>query len=100
MSCAAFVVTLALALTQTGGAGAKETMSEANFIERQETLEVSGVRIPAAITEPRDRTPKAGIVLIPGSLFSDVDGNYPVWNFKPHMNADVARQLAEAGYAV
>jgi alpha-beta hydrolase superfamily lysophospholipase len=97
MHCAIIFVTLALVVAQAGG---KQTVNETNYVERSEIIEVSGVRIPAAVTEPRGRTPKAGIVLVPGSLFSDVDGNYPVWNFRPHIYADLARQLAEAGYAV
>ncbi|WP_229205963.1 S9 family peptidase [Duganella sp. Leaf126] len=37
---------------------------------------------------------------MPGSLFSDVDGNYPTMNMRPHAYADLARQLCARGFAV
>jgi hypothetical protein len=72
----------------------------ADFVERPLTLEVDGVRIPAALTVPGTGQPVAAIVLIPGSLFIDVDGNLPFMNLYPRMNADLAQQLAAWGHAV
>ena len=74
-----------------------------SFTERPLALEVDGVRIPAALTLPAlpaVTDPVAAVLLLPGSLFSDVDGDYPSWNLRPHMYADLARQLAARGHAV
>jgi predicted alpha/beta hydrolase len=62
-------------------------------------LEVDGYQIPAALTLPEGK-PDWAILLIPGSLFLDIDGNFPTWNIFPHTYADLANQLAELGYAV
>ena len=73
-------------------------------IEQSCTLHAAGYRIPAALTLPARRdaaTPLASaILLVPGSLFSDVNGDYPAWNAFPHTNAHLAHQLAERGHAV
>src|SRR6476620_12190171 len=37
---------------------------------------------------------------IPGSLFSDVNGDYPTWSSFPHVYAHLARQLSARGHAV
>jgi pimeloyl-ACP methyl ester carboxylesterase len=68
--------------------------------ERQLTLKVSGWQIPAALTLPSDGSPASAILLIPGSLFSDVNGDYPAWNLFPHVYAHLARQLSARGHAV
>ncbi|MBO0796589.1 MAG: hypothetical protein J2P36_37360, partial [Ktedonobacteraceae bacterium] len=59
-----------------------------------------GARIPAVLTLPEDGSARWLVVIIPGSMFSDVDGNYPDAHMKPHMYADLARQLAQRGHAV
>lgn|SRR6185312_13353166 len=71
-----------------------------DFLETPLTLEVDGLRFPARLTVPAAGDPASAILLIPGSLFIDVDGDYPSWNVHPHMYADLARQLAARGHAV
>ncbi|HEY3568138.1 MAG TPA: alpha/beta hydrolase [Thermoanaerobaculia bacterium] len=73
---------------------------KADFTETPLTLEVDGLRFPARLTVPAAGDPVAAIVLIPGSLFIDVDGDLPSFNLHPHMYADLARQLAARGHAV
>src|SRR5512138_875007 len=68
------------------------------------TICVPGWEIPAALTlptslEPGELLPSA-ILLVPGSLFSDVNGDYPSWNVFPHVYAHLARQLSARGHAV
>ncbi|HYH83358.1 MAG TPA: alpha/beta hydrolase [Longimicrobium sp.] len=77
-------------MTNTIDAGAVE--------QRALTLEVEGIAFPAVLALPPG--PLAGaVLLIPGSLFSDADGDYPAWNMRPHVYAHLARQLAAAGWA-
>lgn len=68
------------------------------------TLSVRGWAIPAALTlpsEPPDHAElSSAILLVPGSLFSDVNGDYPAWNSFPHVYGHLARQLAARGHAV
>ncbi len=40
------------------------------------------------------------MLLIPGSLFSNVDGDYPSWNMFPRVYAYLAEQMAERGLVV
>src|ERR1051325_6611612 len=68
--------------------------------ERRLTLAVSGWEVPAALTLPPGRPPESAILLVPGSLFSDVNGDYPAWNMRPHVYAHLARQLSTRGHAV
>jgi pimeloyl-ACP methyl ester carboxylesterase len=63
-------------------------------------LEAEGYQIPAALTMPEEQEVKWSIVLIPGSMGNDVDGNYPEIHMNPHMYADLSRQLAGQGHAV
>jgi uncharacterized protein len=81
------------------------------YIEHAATLESSGWRIPAALTLPvpvpaatsarADGAPMpSAILLVPGSLFSDVNGDYPAWNSFPHVYAHLAHQLSARGHAV
>jgi hypothetical protein len=74
------------------------------WIEYPSTLTVSGWNIPAALTLPAPRDPskpvESAILLVPGSLFSDVNGDYPAWNVFPHASADLAHKLAAHGHAV
>jgi uncharacterized protein len=69
------------------------------------SFEAGGIRIPAALTLPPRKTPRWGIVLVPGSFNNDIDGNYSYadgnpFELRPHTNADLARQLADHGHAV
>jgi len=62
------------------------------------TLRVPGYDVPAALTLPEG--PLSGAALIvPASLFSDVDGNYVTWNSFPRTNAYLAEGLAGRGIA-
>src|SRR5580765_1073461 len=73
-----------------------------SYIEHACTLRVPGWEIPAALTLPAaasEPLPSA-ILLVPGSLFSDVNGDYPAWNIFPHVYAHLARQLSSLGHAV
>lgn len=72
----------------------------AAYVEESHHLEAVGQRIPAALTLPSGREPTGAVVLVPGSLFLDVDGNMPTFNARPHAYADLARQLAGRGVAV
>jgi uncharacterized protein len=68
------------------------------------TIRVPGWGIPAALTVPSsleagEPLPSA-ILLVPGSLFSDVNGDYPSWNVFPHVYAHLAHQLSARGHAV
>lgn len=80
-----------------------ETTSDTSYVEHSCTLAVSGWEIPAALTVPAShdeaRLPSA-ILLIPGSLFSDVNGDYPAWNSFPSVYKHLARQLSARGHAV
>ncbi len=67
--------------------------------ERDATVTVSGVEIACRITMPQG-TARGAVLLVPGSLYSDVDGNYPSMNMRPHAYADLARLLGERGFAV
>lgn len=73
-------------------------------IEERTTLEVPGYAIPAAITLPPGWNPAtelpSGVLLVPGSLFCDVNGDFPTWNSFPHVYAHLARQLSAKGHAV
>lgn len=83
----------------TGLATATENSAQAlDLKETAGTVVVQGVEIPYRLTMPDH--PQGAILLIPGSLFSDVDGNYPAMGLAPHTYADLARQLGAKGYAV
>jgi pimeloyl-ACP methyl ester carboxylesterase len=69
------------------------------FREEDATVTVAGVEIACRLTLPIG-TPAGAVLLLPGSLYSDVDGNYPSMNLKPHAYADLAKQLGERGFAV
>lgn len=71
----------------------------AMFHEEDATVTVAGVEIACRLTLPGG-TPEGAVLLLPGSLYSDVDGNYPSMNLKPHAYADLAKQLGEHGFAV
>ena len=73
-------------------------------IEELTKLEVPGYAIPAAITLPGNWTAErelpSAVLLVPGSLFCDVNGDFPTWNSFPHVYAHLARQLSAKGHAV
>src|SRR5437016_698678 len=73
---------------------------EQQYQEERFMLEAEGYQLPAALTVPEGQVVRWSVVLIPGSMGSDVDGNYPEMHMNPHMYADLARQLAELGHAV
>lgn len=93
-------LTFFLTLTLNAPLFAGGTTMPTELVETPLTLEVDGLRLPARLTLPASGEPISAIVLIPGSLFSDVDGDYPAWNIHPHMYADLSRQLAARGHAV
>lgn len=63
------------------------------------TLSLPGWDIPAALTLP-DGPPASAVLLVPGSLFSDVNGDYPEWKSYPHVYAHLANKLSALGHAV
>ena len=67
--------------------------------ERNTDVIVSGVSIPCRLSLPAGQA-NGAVLIIPGSLYSDVDGNYPSINFHPHAYADLAKQLYARGFAV
>ncbi len=73
---------------------------EHQYREEHFMLEAEGYQLPGALTLPEGQDVRWGVVLIPGSMGSDVDGNYPEMHMSPHMYADLARQLAGHGHAV
>lgn len=79
-------------------------MTTTSWQEIPSIIRVPGWEIPAALTLPTtlrdgELVPSA-ILLVPGSLFSDVNGDYPSWNVFPHVYAHLARQLSARGHAV
>ncbi len=60
------------------------------------SLIVDGVRVPGKIMRPAG-VARATLLMLPGSLFSDVDGDYPTWNIRPHVYRDLAQQFAARG---
>jgi uncharacterized protein len=77
-------------------------MTDTNeYAEHACTLATHGWAIPAALTLPTATTEVASaILLVPGSLYSDVNGDYPSWSSFPHVYAHLARQLSARGHAV
>lgn len=75
-----------------------ETMDAAPAVEHAIRLEVEGMSFPAVLSLPAGSLAGA-VLLVPGSLFSDADGDYPAWNLRPRVYAHLARQLAAAGWA-
>jgi pimeloyl-ACP methyl ester carboxylesterase len=67
--------------------------------EHDATVTVAGVEIACRLTAPVGSA-RGAVLLVPGSLYSDVDGNYPSMNWRPHAYADLARQLGERGFFV
>lgn len=71
----------------------------ARVAEERLLLNAAGYTLQARFTPPQG-VPLAAILLIPGSLFVNVDGDFPAWNVFPHSQAHLARQLSERGFAV
>lgn len=71
----------------------------AGVAEFRLNLEVSGVRMPAVMALPKEGPLHSAILLVPGSLWIDVDGNMPAFGIYPHVYADLSRQLARHGHA-
>ena len=72
-----------------------------NYTEHLSPLRVNGWEIPTALTLPSAGGPlPSAVLLIPGSLFSDVNGDYPAWNSFPRVYAHLAQQLSALGHAV
>jgi pimeloyl-ACP methyl ester carboxylesterase len=69
---------------------------EQRYREERFLLEAEGYQLPAALALPQGQEVRWGIVIVPGSMGNDVDGNYPGMQ----MNPDLARQLAARGHAV
>ncbi|MFZ5636586.1 MAG: alpha/beta hydrolase [Pseudomonadota bacterium] len=91
-----FFLRLGMTATMMAAAGA----GAANEV-REEPLDlvVSGVSIPCRLSWPAE-APTGAALLLPGSLYSDVDGDFPTMNMRPHAYADLAGQLAERGILV
>lgn len=66
--------------------------------EEDASVVVDGVRIVGKIARPAGAV-RAAALILPGSLFSDVDGDYPSWNVRPHALRDIAHQFAARGVA-
>jgi len=62
------------------------------------TLHIPGYDVPSALTLPEGVVAGA-VLLVPGSLFCDVDGNFPTWNSFPRTYAHLAEGLASRGLA-
>jgi uncharacterized protein len=77
-----------------------QKMMEQQYREERFVLEAEGYQFPAALTLPEGQAVGWSVVLLPGSMGNDVDGNYPGMHMDPHMYADLARQLAGRGHAV
>lgn len=92
-------------VTGAAAAAAPATTHQGTDMNHQESsisncaLEVSGIRSPCRIDWPQGQ-PLAAVVLIPGSLFLDVDGNLPLWQAYPNTYRDLAAMLARRGYVV
>ena len=69
------------------------------FSERDTYVTVAGVEIVCRLTIP-EPAPEGAVLLLPGSLYSDVDGDYPAMNLRPHAYADLAAQLGGRGFVV
>ncbi|WP_446652855.1 alpha/beta hydrolase [Blastomonas sp.] len=66
--------------------------------ESDALVTVSGVEVACRLRLAAG-APKGAVLILPGSLYSDVDGNYPAMNLRTHAYADLARQLAARGFA-
>jgi hypothetical protein len=60
-------------------------------------LLTTGFAIPCRLARPAGAA-RGAVLILPGSLFSDVDGDYPAMGMRPHAYADIAGQLAGLGW--
>jgi pimeloyl-ACP methyl ester carboxylesterase len=67
--------------------------------EEDASVTVAGVEIVCRLTRPAGIV-RGAVLLLPGSLYSDIDGNYPSMNLHPHAYADLAHQLGWRGFVV
>lgn len=77
----------------------------ASIAEQEVTFDVDGMRIPAVLSRPEQGGVIWSVLIIPGSFYNDVDGNYLRGDGNPfeartHVYADLARQLSARGHAV
>lgn len=96
------ILVTAAVMALTGGEKDKP-MTTQKMTEIRFSGTVDGVNIPAVLTKPEHAV--AALLLIPGSLNSDVDGNYaPMFPGQPatapHAYKDLAEQLTTAGIMV
>ncbi len=64
-----------------------DTLPVTAWSEHATTLDAPGWAIPAALTVPTsdDGHVASAILLVPGSLSCDVNGDFPAWNSFPHV---------------
>lgn len=93
------VAAIAPAAAASASASASIAASATASAEQDVSVTVAGVEIVCRYTAPAGAT-RGAVLLLPGSLYSDVDGNYRMMHLRPHAYADLARQLGERGYAV
>ena len=92
-----------LILTLREGVGCSHDRHDSSTSSIRARSQTHGWNIPAALTLPASADASelpSAILLVPGSLFSDVNGDYPSWNSFPHVYAHLARQLSARGHAV
>lgn len=67
---------------------------------REEAFDLitTGFAIPCKLAWPAG-APKGAVLILPGSLFIDVEGDMPSMGLHPHAYADIAGQLAALGWA-
>lgn len=82
-----------------GMLGSSPSASGATPREEEANVVVFGVEVVGRITHT-EQPARGGVLLIPGSLYSDIDGNYPSMNLRPNVYADLARQIAAQGFIV
>jgi len=61
-------------------------------------LLTAGFAIPCKLARPAGAA-KGALLILPGSLFIDVDGDMPFMGIRPHAYADIAGQLSALGWA-
>ncbi len=68
-------------------------------VELSLTLNIPGYAVPAMLSLPAGE-PVGAVLFVPGSLYADVNGDYPAWNAFPHSTGYLARQMARRGLVV
>ncbi len=72
--------------------------------ELEAVFDVDGMRIPAVLCRPERDAVRWCLLIVPGSFYNDLDGNYlkkdgNPFEARPHLYADLARHLAARGIA-